>query len=94
MPLYEYKSDAEGCDHCAAGFEMLQSVGEPPLARCPKCGGPCRRVFSTFATIKSTRDTLSPKNLARHGFTQYKRAGGGHYEKTTGEGPSLIGGDS
>jgi putative FmdB family regulatory protein len=94
MPLYEYRSDGEGCSHCATGFEMLQSAHESPLTCCPQCGQPCHRVFSTFATIKSARDALSTKNLARHGFTQYKRAGGGHYEKTVGEGPSVIGGGS
>jgi len=90
MPIYEYKSDAPGCEHCAAGFEVFQSVKEPPVEKCPRCGGPVRRVFSAFATIKSTRDMLSAKNLARHGFTQYKKAGGGHYEKTTGDGPPVI----
>ncbi len=90
MPLYEYKSDGKGCEHCEAGFEVLQSVDDPPLEKCPECGAPCRRLFSSFAAIKSTRDVLSTKNLARHGFTQYKKAGGGHYEKTTGDGPPLI----
>ncbi|HLA86313.1 MAG TPA: zinc ribbon domain-containing protein [Thermoguttaceae bacterium] len=90
MPLYEYQSDGAGCEHCAARFEVLQSVNDPPVEKCPQCGGPCHRVFSSFAPIKSTRDKLSAKNLARHGFTQYKKAGGGYYEKTTGDGPSVI----
>jgi len=90
MPLYLYKSEAEGCQQCAAGFEVLQSVKEPPVEKCPHCGGAVRRVFSPFATIKSTKSMLSPKNLDRLGFTQYKKAGGGHYEKTAGSGPQVI----
>ena len=90
MPLYEYKSEGKGCEHCAQGFEVLQAINDPPVEKCPECGAPCHRIFSAFAPIKSTRDMLSTKNLARHGFTQYKKAGDGHYEKTTGDGPATI----
>ncbi|MBN2022308.1 MAG: zinc ribbon domain-containing protein [Pirellulales bacterium] len=93
MPLYQYQPDAEGCPFCRNGFEVLQPVAETPLTECPECGAACHRVLAPFAAIKSTRDMLSPKNLANKGFTQYKRAGGGHYEKTCGEGPSVIKGD-
>ena len=90
MPLYEYEPDSEGCPFCQGRFEVMQKVADPPLSRCPECGRPCHRVFSSFATIKSTKDLLSPKNLARHGFTQYRRSGDGHYEKTDGAGPRVI----
>ena len=43
--------------------------------------------------MKGTKSMLSPKNLDRLGFTQYKRAGDGHYEKTAGGGPRVIKGD-
>lgn len=36
---------------------------------------------------------LSPKNLAQHGFTQYRKSGDGFYEKTAGEGPQVISAD-
>jgi putative FmdB family regulatory protein len=90
MPLYEYEPDATSCGYCQGRFEVLQSLSEPALTACPQCGKPCHRVFSSFAPIKSTRDVLSAKNLASRGFTQYKRAGGGHYEKTCGDGPNVI----
>ncbi|PKN46840.1 MAG: transcriptional regulator [Deltaproteobacteria bacterium HGW-Deltaproteobacteria-17] len=32
MPLYEYH-----CNHCNADTEVLQDLGDPPLASCPKC---------------------------------------------------------
>ena len=93
MPLYEYKPDAKSCVFCKDGFEVLQQLSEPVLTACPECGKACHRVFSTFASIKSVKDMLSPKNLARKGLTQYKRAGDGRYEKTCGDGPQVIKGD-
>ncbi|MBN1908939.1 MAG: zinc ribbon domain-containing protein [Pirellulales bacterium] len=90
MPLYEYRPVEGDCPHCRGGFEVLQPVSDTPLEKCPECGQACRRVFSTFAAVKSARDMLSTKNLASKGFTQYKRAGDGHYERTCGEGPQVI----
>ena len=92
MPLYEYEPDGESCDFCRGRFEVMQKVADEPPEKCPKCGRKCHRVFSSFAPIKGTKSMLSPKNLAEKGFTQYKRAGGGCYEKTAGSGPDLIGG--
>jgi len=90
MPLYEYEPNSGHCDHCRGRFEVLQRVKDEPLTQCPECGRPCHRVFSSFAPIKSERATLNPKNLQRQGFTQYKRAGDGYYEKTCGDGPNVI----
>lgn len=33
MPTYEYE-----CSACGHGFEALQSMTEPKLDKCPKCG--------------------------------------------------------
>ncbi len=33
MPTYEYE-----CDACSHAFEALQSMTEPKLKKCPKCG--------------------------------------------------------
>jgi putative FmdB family regulatory protein len=91
VPLYEYESDGGHCKFCKDRFEVLQRLGEPALTACPECGQPCHRVFSSFASVKSIGDGLSPTKLAQKGFTQYKRAGDGQYEKTCGQGPDLIG---
>ena len=90
MPLYVYEHDADPGGTCEMRFEVLAGVNDPPLTTCPQCGAPCHRVISPFAPIKSVRSMLSPQNLEKHGFTQYKRAGDGHYEKTCGEGPRRI----
>jgi putative FmdB family regulatory protein len=44
MPLYEYQ--CEDCDH---RFEVIQKYADPPLEKCPKCGGPVRKLFSSPA---------------------------------------------
>lgn len=41
MPLYEYK-----CLTCGSSLEVLQKVNEPRLKKCPKCGGPLKKVLS------------------------------------------------
>lgn len=33
MPTYEYK-----CEDCRYQFDAFQSIVDPPLKKCPKCG--------------------------------------------------------
>ncbi len=47
MPLYEYSSTtASKCPLCKARFEVLQSISDEPLDRCPKCDAPVAKIFS------------------------------------------------
>ena len=47
MPTYEYQ-----CDACEHNFDEFQSMSEPALKKCPKCGKlKLRRVFGTGAAI-------------------------------------------
>ncbi len=47
MPTYEYQ-----CDACEHNFDEFQSMSEPALKKCPKCGkSKLRRVFGTGAAI-------------------------------------------
>jgi putative FmdB family regulatory protein len=47
MPTYEYH-----CDACEHGFDEFQSITEPPLKKCPKCGKlKLRRIFGTGAAV-------------------------------------------
>ena len=43
MPIYEYR--------CLNGhtFEVIQSMSEDPVARCPECAAPVERVFHPVA---------------------------------------------
>jgi len=40
MPTYEY--ECKSCSHC---FEVFQSMSEPPVKDCPKCGKEVRRLI-------------------------------------------------
>ncbi len=91
MPIYEYEPDGESCEKCQGRFEDIQSFHDEPLTKCPVCGRPCHRVFSTFAmNTRLGGDMLSAKNLEAKGFTQYKKTSDGKYEKSFGGGPDMI----
>ncbi|HVP90410.1 MAG TPA: FmdB family zinc ribbon protein [Terriglobales bacterium] len=44
MPIHEYK-----CKRCGHRFEALQKAKDKPLEKCPKCGGPLRKLISSPA---------------------------------------------
>ena len=44
MPLYEYQ-----CEACGHRFERIQRFSDPPLDRCPKCGGAVHKLQSAPA---------------------------------------------
>jgi putative FmdB family regulatory protein len=44
MPLYEYQ-----CDACGQRFERIQKFSDPPVAVCPACGAPVRKLISSPA---------------------------------------------
>lgn len=47
MPTYEYE-----CDACHHNFDEFQSMSDPPLTKCPKCGKKkLRRVFGAGAAV-------------------------------------------
>jgi putative FmdB family regulatory protein len=90
MPIYEYRSSSERpCDFCRHGFDVMQKIRDPKLKRCPQCGAPVQRQLSA-PSIGKADSTLDKANIEQHGFTQYRRAGKGVYEKTAGKGPDVI----
>jgi putative FmdB family regulatory protein len=44
MPIYEYE-----CLQCGKRTELLQRMDDAPLAACPECGGPVRKLISSPA---------------------------------------------
>jgi putative FmdB family regulatory protein len=44
MPLYEYK-----CKKCGHRFEKIQKFSDPPLKKCPGCGGAVEQLLSAPA---------------------------------------------
>ncbi|MCG6551587.1 MAG: hypothetical protein L7F77_04615 [Candidatus Magnetominusculus sp. LBB02] len=46
MPIYEYK-----CGQCDAVMEIQQRITEEPLTKCPKCGGPLKKLISSTSFV-------------------------------------------
>lgn len=93
MPIYEYAAKDKGCQHCEAHFELLEKLSAEPLSVCPKCGAAVIRVISAPSVAVGNSHVLKESHVEKHGFTQYRRAGNGVYEKTAGKGPKYISGD-
>ena len=46
MPRYDYE-----CPECGHIFELKQSFDDEPIAECPRCQSPSRRIFSPVPII-------------------------------------------
>lgn len=93
MPIYHYLPTTAGCVVCGDGFDVLQRLADPLVERCETCGGEVRRVISAAQVVSGQAHRLSESHAAKNGFTQYRRAGKGVYEKTAGKGPNIISGE-
>lgn len=91
MPIYEYEPKDRDCLMCNGRVEVLQGIEEPALDHCPECGLEVRRVISR-ASIQVNRQ-LTPEAAAKKGFSTYKRAGKGTWEKVAGPGEGKVEGD-
>lgn len=40
MPTYGYR-----CKSCEHSFEVMQSISDKPIEKCPKCDGPVAKIF-------------------------------------------------
>ena len=93
MPIHHYRPVDAACNACQDGFDVLQRLADEPLSTCPACGTPVQRMLSAASVVSGQAHRLSEGHAAKHGFTQYRRAGKGVYEKTAGKGPKIISGD-
>lgn len=90
MPTYVYQASTDAhCERCEAPFDQRQKLDEPRLHSCPACGAPLRRIITAPNLAKSSPN-LSEDNIAKHGFTQYRKTSKGKYKKTAGKGPDII----
>ncbi len=46
MPIYEYS-----CTKCGETTEAMQKISDPPLKKCPKCGGELAKMISNSSFI-------------------------------------------
>lgn len=88
MPIYEYEPVDWDCNICQNRCEFLQSVSDPPHDFCPTCGMPVRRVISK-AQIKVARPSGADK-AGKKGFSVFKKAEKGVWERVAGEGVDMI----
>jgi putative FmdB family regulatory protein len=44
MPLYEYQ-----CKKCSHRFEKIRKFSDPPIKKCPECGGVVEQLISSPA---------------------------------------------
>lgn len=94
MPFYTYQCATDDCcDKCRDGFEMLQRLNAEPVTLCPVCGNKVKKVISAPNVVAGKAHLTTDKAAEKGGFTKYKRAGKGVYEKVTGKGPNYISGD-
>ena len=80
---------------CRQGFEVSQKLTDKPVQHCPRCGAAVKKIITTVhvhtGLTSNTGNTLSNKNIAKHGFTQYRKVAPGQYEKTVGkQGPERL----
>jgi len=94
MPFYEYiAAEAPGCDYCRNPFTLLRRLSDPALTECPACGAPVRKILSPPNVVAGQAHKLKESSIEKAGFTQYRKAGKGVYEKTAGKGPGVISAD-
>ena len=93
MPIYEYAAADKGCPHCEGHFDVLQKLNDDKLTQCPECGALVVRLIAAPSVAVGNSHVLKENHLEKHGFTQYRKAGKGVYEKTAGKGPKYISGD-
>ena len=68
MPVYKYEHTEKACS-LGKVIEVKQSMQDMPLAKCPNCGGPIRRIISAFYVNTPKSDT----GLRDMGFTKLVR---------------------
>ena len=81
MPLYSYeaKDPSKGCAKCKGGFDIVQSLADPHLEKCPECGAEIFRVMKAPALRHSKTDLHY--RAKRAGFHSLKKVCKGEYEK-------------
>ena len=96
MPTYVYDILTPHGEPTGRTIEIFQSIKDSALAKHPDTGEPMRRAIVAPQIARSARGLTATgranedKRLGELGFTKYKNAGGGSYEKVVGDGPRTI----
>jgi putative FmdB family regulatory protein len=92
LPLYEYECPKDGT------FEKIQKFSDPPLTKCPTCGGPVERLLSAPAIqFKGTGWYITDyarKGDSGGGKKDGAKSGGGSSESSKDTGSASSSSDS
>jgi putative FmdB family regulatory protein len=80
MPIYEYELCEGDCKVCGGKFALNRPVSRPPLAKCPLCRKPVRKIISLVNSPTKLKP-LSISDAKKAGFTILKKTGKGEYER-------------
>ena len=93
MPIYEYELIDDDCMICTGRFSVIQGLDDEPMKFCPTCGLPCKKVVSKVSI--DTKGKKTAAKAAEKGFTTWKKAGKGQWEKVDGPGvDAIVGSDA
>ena len=76
-------------DEMFSGVDVIQSASEEPLQFCPYCGLDVRRIISA-ASFKLAGELPQYDKAGRKGFTTFRRAEKGVWERIDGPGPDYM----
>lgn len=82
MPTYEYK-----CEKCGK-FEHWQSIKDDPLASCPTCGCPVKRLISNNVNIIFKGSGFYVTDNRSSGYKEKSKAESGGSDGSNGSGTS------
>ncbi len=89
MPTYGYK-----CRECETEFDVFRKISDDPVEKCPKCGGPVKRVFhpvgiifkgSGFYTTDNKKEQDKPAPARTAGDPATKKNEGGEKKSEASE---------
>ena len=81
MPVYRYEvqDGVAGCAHCHDGFEVIQSIKDARLEKCPECG--CPIIKTPVSTSLGRSESNFDDRAKAAGFSKLKKISKGEYEK-------------
>ena len=72
MPIYVYE-----CETCGIRFERTQHLNDPPLERCPECGGQVHKIFQPVGIIFKGSGFYSTDHRRTKGLSSSETESGG-----------------
>ena len=90
-PSHEYEPLNHDCLMCEGRVDVIQGIQEAPLQYCPWCGLDVEKRVVSRASIKLS-ETVETDKAGKRGFTTFKRAERGVWEKVSGVGPDMVSG--